>query len=207
MTAAESDSEAVSCTAGILVGGRSRRMGRAKALLPLPGGTTLIEHVAGVASQVAQDVVILGQLTALPAPLTHLPVLPDAEPDRGPLAGLCSLLEYARARWGLLLACDMPCLAPAVIHRILAAARSDVDAVAFLRDNPAEPYHACCALYHPRILPEALSELAEGRASLQGLLARVRVAALRPDPQQTPLLMNVNTPQDHARALRHLRGG
>ncbi|UCG16126.1 MAG: molybdenum cofactor guanylyltransferase [Phycisphaerales bacterium] len=199
--------EVAVCVAGVLAGGRSRRMGRPKALLTLPDGRTLVEHVVGVASAVAHDVVILGTPALLPPPLARLPVLVDAKQDGGPLAGLCSLLQYAQNRWALLLACDMPHLAPGVLHRILARAGEDVDAVAFRQDDVRKACHACCALYHPRILPRALDELARGQASLQNLLARVRLEAVQPDPRDVHLLTNLNTPEDHARALRDLQDG
>jgi molybdopterin-guanine dinucleotide biosynthesis protein A len=201
MTIPTSDREIVACVAGVLVGGRSRRMGCSKALLALPDGRTLVEHVAGVASEVAQEVVILGRLDSIPAALARYPILPDAKPNGGPLAGLCSLLVYARERWALLLACDMPLLTTGVVERIRAQAGPDTDAVAFWQDDRRQVYHACCAFYHPRILPEASDELTAGKGSLQNLLRRVRVAALVPEAEETCQLANVNTPEDLARAL------
>jgi len=205
MTMTEHSRGVAVCVAGVLAGGRSRRMGRPKALLTLPDGRTLIEHVVGIASAVAPDVVILGTPASLPPTLGHLPILDDAKPDGGPLAGLCSLLQYAHDRWGLLLACDMPHLAPDILHRILSSIDENIDAVAFRQDVTRGTCHACCALYHPRILPRALDELTRGQASLQNLLARVRLAVLQPDPHEAHLLTNLNTPQDHARALRNLQ--
>ncbi|MBN2562873.1 MAG: molybdenum cofactor guanylyltransferase [Phycisphaerae bacterium] len=189
------------CVAGVLVGGRSKRMKRHKALLRLPNGCTLVEHVVEVASEVTRDVVILGETIQLPASLAGLRILPDAKPNAGPLAGLCSLLAYAHDRWSLLVACDMPCIEPPVLRRLLGEVTPQVDAVAFAREDQTGVYHACCALYHPRIQDGAMRELAEGEGRLQAVLSRAKVAALSPNAAERRQLANVNTPEDFARLL------
>jgi len=194
-----STSASATCVAGVLVGGHSRRMGRPKALLRLADGRTFLEHVASVAGEVAGEVVLLGAAAQIPPGLTGLPTLPDQTPDAGPLAGLRSLLEYAGERWTLLLACDLPRLHADVLRRLLAAAPADADAAAFVCDAQRGIYHACCALYHPRLKPLALQELSAGRGSLQEVLRRARVIALDPDADEARQLENMNTPEDLAR--------
>ncbi len=195
----------LSCVAGVLAGGLSRRMGRPKALLPHPTGGTLIEHVVGVALKVSEEVVIAGSSGPLPKSLIHLPVLSDARPNSGPLAALCALLSYAHDRWAVLIACDMPYLGPNLIRQLLTRAGEQVDAVAFSRPKLVGAYHACCALYHPRILPVATAELTKAKRALQNVLARVRVAVLETTPTIRRQLTNVNTPENHARACESLQ--
>lgn len=188
------------CVAGILVGGRNTRMGRPKATLPLPDGRTLVEHVAGVASRLRrwiEEVVILGFGRELPDSLGGLRILPDYDPGAGPLAGLCSLLGFADRRWSLLLACDLPRLQPAVLERLFAATTPDCNAVAFRRPACPDTWHACCALYHPRLLPAALLGLEQGGRSLQKLLASTSVIPIDPCPEEHRMLLNVNTPEDY----------
>jgi len=185
------------CVVGVLIGGRSRRMGRPKALLPHAEDGTLVEHVVRVAQAVADDVFLLGDFEELPAALVNLSRLPDARDDLGPLAGLCSLLQAAEDRWALLLACDMPNVSATLPARLLSHATDAVDAVAFARDNRSGLYHSCCALYHPRLLPAALDELERGGRSLQALLGRSRVAAIHPNHEDRVMLTNVNTPADY----------
>ena len=52
----------VVCVAGVLIGGRSLRMGRPKALLPHAEGGTMVEHAVRVARRVAVEVFLLGML-------------------------------------------------------------------------------------------------------------------------------------------------
>lgn len=186
------------CIAGILVGGASKRFGSPKALLELPNGRTMLERVATVASSVAQEVVILGQPPRTPPSLAPIPVLPDAEPDRGPMSGLSSLLEYAAPHWGLLLACDLPALETSVLERLLHAAADhpQADAVAFASRSDQDMYEPCCALYHPRIHQVVVGVLETGPVGLQALLRQVHTTALIPSEQEARALVDVDTTQD-----------
>jgi molybdopterin-guanine dinucleotide biosynthesis protein A len=194
---------ATPCVAGVLVGGGSRRMGRPKALLPMPGSRTMVEHAVAVAAEVTDQIVILGHSDILPASLSECEVLSDARPGAGPLAGLCSLLEHAGQRWALLLACDMPLIGATVLQPLLAHADESVDAVVFARD--AHRDHTCCALYHPRILSTALHELTEGEARLQNVLDQVRTTRLEPTTDEARQLTNVNTPEELEEAIGKVR--
>jgi len=187
--------------AGVLIGGRSRRMGSPKALLEFPDGRTLVEHVVESARAVAAEVCLLGELTPLPPALAGVAALADYVPGGGPLAGLAALMQHAPERWGLLVACDMPRLAPPVLERLLARRGGEVDAVAFWQDEQECVYHACCALYHPRVFPQVVEELTKGKGSVQRLLRGIRVAGLTPTTAEAAQLTNVNTPAELAAAL------
>ena len=206
------DAQGEPFVAGILAGGKSTRLGRPKALIKLPGGRTIIEQAYQVVSELAEEVVVLGRSVHLPIAMAGLSVLEDAKPDGGPLAGLCSLLKHADTKWALLAACDMPYLEAAIIRKLLDCADSNVDAIVFERAEQAGTFHACCALYHPRIAAEDARHrsgrmpaspvqkvLFEGDASLHTLLRRIRVRVLKPTPEEARQLANVNTLEDMAK--------
>ena len=183
--------------AGILIGGQSRRMGQCKALLPLRG-RTFVEHVVDVASTVADEIVILGNLNLNIPGLSGIARLSDPPGCVGPLAGLSSLLEYAGSRWSLLLACDMPMLTVEVLERLIQARDESVDAVVFRRLDHECEFHVCCAAYHPRALPAVRAELSTGVGKIQNVLRAVRCTALIPAAEEEERLVNVNTPEDLA---------
>ncbi|MBX7257667.1 MAG: molybdopterin-guanine dinucleotide biosynthesis protein B [Candidatus Hydrogenedentes bacterium] len=98
--------KAVPLHAGILLGGRSTRMGRPKHLMRLDDKTWLERQVAILASEV-NSVCLLGE-GELPGALSGHVQLPDAPGKRGPIAGITSAMRWdPRADW-LFLACDMP---------------------------------------------------------------------------------------------------
>jgi molybdopterin-guanine dinucleotide biosynthesis protein A len=151
-----------------------------------------------VASTVAGEIVLLGDLDLNIPGLSGIARRSDPTGCVGPLAGLSSLLEYAGSRWSLLLACDMPMLTVEVLERLIQARDESVDAVAFRRLDHECEFHACCAAYHPRALPAVRAELSTGVGKIQNVLRAVRCMGLIPAAEEEELLVNVNTPEDLA---------
>jgi molybdenum cofactor guanylyltransferase len=107
-------------TGAVLTGGRSRRMGTDKALVPV-GGTPMARRVAdALAAAGASPVVCIGgdagRLGAL-----GLVVVPDRWPGEGPLGGLATALAAAPPGRVLVAGCDQPWLDPAVLRRLVGA--------------------------------------------------------------------------------------
>ena len=160
----------------------------------------MLEHPCGLkfveySVEVARKVVLLGTTEELPESLRALPVLKDAQENSGPLAGLCTLLEYGSPDWVCLLASDLPLLTAAPLRRFLTQISDGVDAVAFSRDPVHQVYHTCCALYHSRLHATAQQELQKERRP-QSVLGRVRIVALDPSEVERAQLTNINTRSD-----------
>src|SRR5438132_1025759 len=96
----------------VLCGGRSKRMGRAKAWLPF-AGEIMLPRVTRLVGEAVEPVVVVAapeqELPALPPGVT---VVRDAERDRGPLQGLAAGLTAlaGRADAAFLSSCDVPFL-------------------------------------------------------------------------------------------------
>jgi molybdopterin-guanine dinucleotide biosynthesis protein A len=103
----------------LLTGGRSRRMGRDKATLPVDGRPLGLRPVEALRSLV-DEVVVAGR----PLPGLEARVVPDPLPDGGPLAGMVAGLLAARTPLAVVVACDMPSLVPAVVDLLLGRLRS-----------------------------------------------------------------------------------
>ncbi len=183
-------------TAGILIGGLSRRMGRPKALIEV-AGQSLIERTVGLVAQFSDRVILLGAPPFdLPPALHALPLISDSPPDIGPIAGLASLLAAAGRDPALLLACDMPRLTPDLLSRLVDAAHCDFDAVAFATAAPPDGLHPCCALYMPSAAAVVSTRIADRQYAIQPLLAALRTHTIYLDPANASALMNLNTPAD-----------
>lgn len=184
-------------TAGfVLCGGQSRRMGRDKALLPFRG-ITLVEHMARLLEDVAGSATLVGA----PERYGHLgwPVLADEQAfekgDRGPLAGLVTLLRATEADLNVVVACDMPGLSRGFVLQMLEAARLDpgCDAVVPLTTNGLNPLSA---VYRRSALEALASALGEGRLKVRDALKRLKIREIAAEPET---LANVNTPQEWVR--------
>ena len=151
------------CTAVVMAGGESRRMGSDKATLML-GEQTLLQRVVDIVAPLFGEVVI-----SVRAPRADLPwpQVCDAQQNAGPLAGLCAALESASTSWIFALATDMPFVRPALIE-LLAARRAGFDAVVAVVDGHPQPL---AAFY-------STSGLATIRAILDGAGKRSLRAAL-----------------------------
>ncbi len=189
----------------ILAGGASRRMGRNKALISL-AGQPLVSRVVEALQPLTSEILLV---TNDPAAyrFLNLPMVPDEEPGQGPLMGLYSGLRAAPGDLALAIAVDMPFLSPDILGLLLSLA-SDVDVViprAFGR------LHPLCAVYRrATCLPAIETALRQGQRRLIAFhpLVKVRVVEeplLREMSPDLRALMNVNTPEELARARALLR--
>ena len=196
----------------VLAGGRSSRMGTAKAALEWHG-STLLRRVVGLVSRGVDGPVVVvraaGQeLPALPA---SVEVLDDPTDGAGPLQGIATgLLRLAdRAEHAFVCSTDLPFLHPAFVRAVCRAGR-DVDVALPVLDGHRQPL---AASYRTALGERARALLAEGRPRPAYLLegADVReldAATLLADAalaRSDPDLLSVtgaNTPEQY----RDLRG-
>jgi molybdopterin-guanine dinucleotide biosynthesis protein A len=175
-------------TAGfVLTGGRSSRMGRDKALLPIDG-SVLVERTAEVVRAAAGSVTLIGA----PGRYAHLglPVLPDLVPDGGPICGLHTALKITRANWNLVVACDMPGLTVAFLGDLLAAAQQL--GCACLTPQTDSGLHPLCAVYHRRSADAVEFAIQHKSLKMHDLLKSL--GAVSWPVADVSLLENVNTP-------------
>jgi molybdopterin-guanine dinucleotide biosynthesis protein A len=207
----------------LLAGGRSRRMGKDKGLLPLP--TVTRENRAG-----KEQVNFAGQLLATLTPLCRETLLVvrdaaqaadyaaivdawqglqavrlvmDLEQDIGPLMGLYSGLSAMQSARALVVAIDMPCVQPELAAFLLSQPLTC--------ENPPEETllipvvdgtpQVLLAVYPRSILPLIEARLHEGRRDPRSLLAVAPVryieeAQLRQVDPDLRSFINVNRPED-----------
>ena len=187
----------------ILAGGRSRRLGRDKAVEPFGGQPLIrrvIERVAPLTDEIVVVVADAARGHSLPLDADHRVAL-DIYPDSGSLGGIFSGLSAAANDWGLVVACDMPFLNRRLLEYMLGL-RGDYDAVVPQPGDFPEPTHA---LYSRACLPPIEARLQANDLKISGFFDDVRVRYLdeREVRQFDPQLLsffNVNSPEDLARA-------
>jgi len=184
----------------VVAGGRSRRMGRDKALLPWGTGT-LLDHAVTRLRAACREVHILSGSEARYAD-RGLPVDVDGIADGGPLAGLATALSVAAPRSVLLLGVDLPFVTVALLAR-LRDALAGVDAVVPVLTAGAEPL---CATYARTCAASVQAALAAGQRKMTSFWPHLHVRALGEDDLAsfgpTPqLFRNLNDPAEYEAAL------
>ncbi|MCH9039299.1 MAG: molybdenum cofactor guanylyltransferase [Chloroflexi bacterium] len=193
----------------VLAGGRSRRLGRAKALEPFQG-EPLIRRVIDRLSRITDDLVFVvndhEQASALPissrdTDLTYEIVI-DKYPDGGSLGGIYTGLLAANSQWAFVVACDMPFLNVELMRHMLSM-RDGQDVVVPRTDGYPEPTHA---LYNKSCLPFIEKRLKRDDLKIARFFDEIRVrfleeAEVRGLDGDLLSFFNVNTQDDLDRAL------
>ncbi|OQX07471.1 MAG: molybdopterin-guanine dinucleotide biosynthesis protein B [Desulfobulbaceae bacterium A2] len=184
----------------VLLGGRSRRMGRPKHLIRQEGRTWLERGVELLMPQVEQ--VVLSGAGELPAGLAGCPRVPDLPGEvQGPMAGLLALMRWNPWVSWLPLACDQPQASPEALAWLLAQRRPGVWGIlpALGEGGWVEPL---LAHYDFRLLP-LLEDLAASGSYRPGALAGLpQVASPVPPPPLRDAWRNINRPTELPPALR-----
>ncbi|MGI9187308.1 MAG: molybdenum cofactor guanylyltransferase [Gaiellales bacterium] len=193
----------------LLLGGRSTRMGTAKASLDWHG-EPLAAHVARVLQRAA-----VGPVIVVAAPDQDVPALPDGVElvrdrvaDQGPLRGIEAGLDALgdRADAAFVASVDAPLLHPTFVTALLGALTPDVE---LLVPDAQGFRHPLTAVWRTSTLPAVTAALADGVAGPGYLFDRVRTrfldeAALLTLPgvasadPRLDSLRNANTPAELA---------
>jgi molybdenum cofactor guanylyltransferase len=184
----------------ILAGGRSRRMGQNKALLPHPANQsiTFVEHLTSILSPLCTEVLIVArdEAHATGFMLPGVRVVFDLLPDCGPLMGLYTGLKAMKTQHALVTAVDMPFVQPALLSFFLSQLPADAMLMPVVNDVP----QVLLALYPRSILPFIEERIHQGRRDPRSLLEIAPVQYIQEEQlrQVDPHLrsfIGVNTPE------------
>ncbi|MDZ4784327.1 MAG: molybdenum cofactor guanylyltransferase [Planctomycetia bacterium] len=193
------------CAGLVLCGGRSERMGSAKAWLPF-GPELLLQRVVCILGEVVSPVV------AVAAPGQRLPPLPagvlivrDAQEGRGPLEGMLAGVKAldGRADAVFVASCDAPLLSSAFVRRVLKSL-GDQEIAAPVVDGFAHPL---AAVYRLSLQGAIESMLAADQRRPTDLLRERNTRELTTadfadiDPEMRSL-RGCNTPEEYQTLLR-----
>ena len=183
-----------SCSAVILAGGMSRRMGRCKALLPM-GGKTMLNRTLEELSDF--DDILISCNDPLPVP--GIPTVSDRFPDSGPLAGIQAALSTCRNDALFVVPCDLPAFSRE-LPRLLLEEMDDSTDVMIVRDSTGG-LHPLCGIYRRRTLPVMEQCLRQEQRKILNFVHRVSWKYLDLDGRiPDRILFNMNTPQDYETA-------
>ncbi|WP_244963516.1 molybdenum cofactor guanylyltransferase [Oceanidesulfovibrio marinus] len=189
----------------VLAGGRSRRLGRDKVVLPV-SGRCMLEHMVDLLGPVCDRVWVSGRdagSVGLGAPL-HLEWVPDEVTGKGPLAGILTGLRKARGPV-LAVACDLPLLDLATLEKLVAAWRNKPDNLVMTTYLQQETgfIESLVAIYDPAAEPLLANALERGRCKISAAIPEHLRCHIPYSLNDSQVFFNVNYPSDLA-VLRRL---
>lgn len=181
-------------TGVILVGGKSRRMGRDKAFLEVEG-RPLFERVLNLFRLHFSRVLLIGDRGERFASY-GVTVVRDRI-HGSPLGGVYTGLLEAETEWIFVASCDLPFPSDAVLRR-LCSLKEDFDAVVPSTEQGYEPLFA---LYSKRCLGAIKALLDRGECCAYAYYDQIRVRHVGPDElarldPEGVAFMNLNTPEE-----------
>lgn len=188
----------LSYSAALLAGGQSTRMGRDKALLPLPGSDLLLWQRQLAVLEDLQPEKIFWSGPVRPGLPSQIEVVTDEVTNGGPLAGISACLNRLQSDVLVVLAVDLPRMNVEFLQGLLARCSVGCGAVP-RRDNDFEPL---AAVYPKVVASQAAEQLKAGRLAMQNLIQQaVKIGALHIvslERERFYLFQNLNEPDDWA---------
>lgn len=180
-------------TAIVLAGGKSRRMGRDKALLPIEG-RPMIEHVIDQLRPHFTEIIISSSDPEKYAFL-GLEIVPDRIPDQGPMMAIASVLARATNDINFVVPCDVPTLPIDLLYRMFRQARLGAEVVVPITDEGR--YEPLFGIYGARIRGRLDRALDQGMRRIIRIYddCETRLIAVRRGEE----LVNLNTVADYER--------
>jgi molybdopterin-guanine dinucleotide biosynthesis protein A len=181
----------------VLAGGRSSRMGRDKALLPVDG-RLLVELVIARLRPCVDRLLVVGHPDNV-VRLSELAVdavYTDLRPGFGPLMGLYTGLMAADTPLAVAIPCDMPWIEASLIRVLVQACRdgAPVTASVYPADR-LQPFPLACRVQAARAVGALLTR---GERAIHALLAEPGAARIPiQDPALRRCFTNVNTVADY----------
>ena len=185
----------------ILVGGKSRRMGKDKSSLKV-GGKLLLEQTSKLLQTYCKDVFVSCRSEQdNEEHLKNMPKIFDSAGEIGPLGGIISALDELKSDI-FVVACDLPNLSKQIMDSIFEqyskSENSNVDAVTFFNTQRghAEPL---CSIYKYTILDTLKAKAKEGIYCPNKILSSLDNVIKLDLKSEAELitLANMNTPQDY----------
>ena len=184
----------------ILAGGKSSRMGRAKALLEFDGEPLITHLVRGLSHLFGETVIVAAPGQELPS--LEATLVRDQVAYQGPVGGIYYGLRAVRGEDGFVTSCDVAFLNPSLIAHLIAQISSH-DVVVPYWEERFQPLHA---VYRRSVLPLLAGQLERGELRPVYLFDKVRTLKIgadeirRFDPEGLSFF-NMNSPADYEAAL------
>jgi molybdopterin-guanine dinucleotide biosynthesis protein A len=181
------------CSAVLLAGGRSSRMGRDKAFLEFEGEPLWRRQLGTLQRLEPAQIMISGSARA---EWNGYEIVTDETVDAGPLAGVAAALQKCATPLLVVLAADLPRMTTDFLRSLLAICGEGRGAV----PRAADGFEPLAAVYPASCACLAAAALRSGDFSMQDFIRGAIEQGLLVEQEifekETSLFLNLNTPSD-----------
>jgi len=178
----------------ILAGGKSRRMGRDKALLPFGDAPTLTHYLYERLSPLFSHLYVSAKSDKFGG---AFPMIYDRDATTfSPLNALTTILETLPFERIFIVSVDTPLIDRSIINRLYEHDTPDYQALVASIQDKRQPL---CALYKRTALPKMRDQLQSNHHTLRALLDRLRVCDVTFDASYAERFINLNRPEEYDR--------
>ena len=171
----------------ILAGGKSRRMGTDKGLMPFCG-KPMIQHIIGPMAKVCQRMLVVTSNEKYT--MFGLEIVKDEQPDYGPVMGILSGLRQSTTELNLILSCDAPFVGFELMNElVLKSDQADVFAAC-----SRERIHPLIAVYKRGCISTFENSVLQDEHRLRTVLKSLKVEVL--DVKNERFVRNINALED-----------
>lgn len=178
--------------AAILAGGRASRLDGVNKGTLIVGRAAIIDRQLQTLRDISDEIFVVGRDDDAWAS-RGLRVVPDEVPNAGALGGIYTAIVRSPAERTLVVACDLPFLSGAVLHRMVGMEEADL-----VIPRHARGYEPLCAIYSRACAEDIRSRIDHGLFEASRLPTGLRVTEF--DVDNDAMFVNVNTPHDYERA-------
>lgn len=185
-------------SAVVLAGGKSSRLGRDKTRVCLQG-QTLVQRMVGLSREFCPDTHVVGQRVD---PELGTSWMLDKIPGIGPMGGIITALESLQ-RPCLVLACDLPCLKPGILSRLIQhwSQSGRQKCMTTYRQEGTGYIEALVAIYEPSCLELLLASYQQGCYKLTRAIPEQFRLHIPYGPEEKPCFFNINYPYELEKVL------
>ena len=177
----------------VLTGGRSKRMRKDKASLIIGGRSLLDMQLDKLRAAGIQDLMVCdapGNRRIIPCGAR---LVEDLQPDKGPLCAIASALNASGTEYCVVLSVDAAAVSAETVGKLMRTAEeSSAETVLLASSSGIQPL---IGVYKKSLAEDALALVNSGRLAVRELF-RDHPPVLLELPEDSPELLNCNTPED-----------
>ena len=159
------------CTAVLLCGGKSSRMGFDKALLKIQGQYVILQTAEKLMELFEEVILVTNDSQKFPKAFRKCTIIQDMYLGKGPLGGIVTAMNYTQKAEVFVIACDIPTFSPKLVYQ-LASKRGQNQVTIFDFEGRQEPLFG---FYRCSCLPTFQKQLAQNNYQIRQEFERLSV--------------------------------